>query len=302
MTYLTKEDWSKYLLPKISDDKSFHEELIQSKKIHNILLQIINQIFPKPKPTQNKLIQQLLFSSIIYYNKYIFINEIKQKDLSRYNQIIICTSCLFLSFKALNRPIEIKYLSSKIKPCLIKLDNNKLLDIDVEKISDKIKEKEFDILLSIQFNANIDTPYDHLRSIKLHLLQKCKNDENNNNNSIVTIIFNKLNEYIKHSILFPLYLYYTSYEIMLGCLLLIKQDTKCNFINIDELINFNRIDINIDKENINQCALYINKLSKKINETSKITNKDNNKIKDDSNNNGANINFDILSIIKSNNK
>ena len=89
---------------------------------------------------------------------------------------------------------------------------------------------------------------------------------------------------------------------MLGCLLLIKQDTNCNLINIDELINFNHIDINIDKENINQCALYINKLSKKIKEASKITNKDNNTIKNDSNNNGANINFDILSIIKSNNK
>jgi hypothetical protein len=168
MTYLTKEDWSKYLLPKISDDKSFHEELVYSKKIHNIILQIIYEIFPKPKPTQNKLIQQLLFSSIIYYNKYILFNEIRHKDLSRYEQIIICTSCLFLSFKALNKPIEIKLLSSKIKPCLMKLNNNKSLDIDVEEISDKIKEKEFDILLSIQFNANIDTPYDYLRSIKLY--------------------------------------------------------------------------------------------------------------------------------------
>ena len=303
MTYLTKEDWSKYLLPKISDDKSFHEELVYSKKIHNIILQIIYEIFPKPKPTQNKLIQQLLFSSIIYYNKYILFNEIKHKDLSRYEQIIICTSCLFLSFKALNKPIEIKFLSSKIKPCLMKLNNNKSLDIDVEEISDKIKEKEFDILLSIQFNANIDTPYDYLRTIKLYLLQKCQKDDNNKNNSNnidISKIITKLNEYIQHCMLFPLYLYYTSYEIILGCLLLIKKDTNFNFINFDELINSKHIDINIDMDNINQCALYIRKLSYKIIEASKIIIEEKNKKENDSNNSGANIHFDILSIIKTN--
>ena len=306
MTYLTKEDWSKYLLPKISDDKSFHEELVYSKKIHNIILQIIYEIFPKPKPTQNKLIQQLLFSSIIYYNKYILFNEIKHKDLSRYEQIIICTSCLFLSFKALNKPIEIKLLSSKIKPCLMKLNklnNNKSLDIDVEEISDKIKEKEFDILLSIQFNANIDTPYDYLRTIKLYLLQKCQKDDNNKNNSNnidVSKIITKLNEYIQHCMLFPLYLYYTSYEIILGCLLLIKKDTNFNFINFDELINSKHIDINIDMDNINQCALYIRKLSYKIIEASKIIIEEKNKKENDSNNSPANIHFDILSIIKTN--
>ena len=303
MTYLTKEDWSKYLLPKISDDKSFHEELVYSKKIHNIILQIIYEIFPKPKPTQNKLIQQLLFSSIIYYNKYILFNEIKHKDLSRYEQIIICTSCLFLSFKALNKPIEIKLLSSKIKPCLMKLNNNKSLDIDVEEITDKIKEKEFDILLSIQFNANIDTPYDYLRTIKLYLLQKCQKDDNNKNNSNnidVSKIITKLNEYIQHCMLFPLYLYYTSYEIILGCLLLIKKDTNFNFINFDELINSKHIDINIDMDNINQCALYIRKLSYKIIEASKIIIEEKNKKENDSNNSPANIHFDILSIIKTN--
>ena len=302
MTYLTKEDWSKYLLPKISDDKSFHEELVRSKKIHNIILQIIYQIFQKPKPTQNKLIQQLLFSSIIYYNKYILFNEIRHKDLSRYEQIIICTSCLFLSFKALNKPIEIKLLSSKVKPCLMKLNNNKSFDIDVEEISDKIKEKEFDILLSIQFNANIETPYDYLRTIKLYLLKKCQKDDNNNNsnNIDVSIIITKLNEYIQHCMLFPLYLYYTSYEIILGCLLLIKKDTNYNFINFDELIKSKNIDINIDMDNINQCALYIRKLSYKIIEASKIIIEEKNKKESDNNNSGANLNFDILSIIKTN--
>ena len=302
MTYLTKEDWSKYLLPKISDDKSFQDELVHSKKVHNIILQIIYQIFQKPKPTQNKLIQQLLFSSIIYYNKYILFNEIKQKDLSRYEQIIISTSCLFLSFKALNKPIEIKLLSSKVKPCLMKLNNNKSLDIDVEEISDKIKEKEFDILLSIQFNASIETPYDYLRIIKLYLLQKSQKDDNNDNsnNIDVSIIITKLNEYIQHCMLFPLYLYYTSYEIILGCLLLIKKDTNFNFINFDELINSKHIDINIDMDNINQCASYISKLSNKIIEASKIINEEKNKKENDSNNSGANINFDILSIIKTN--
>jgi hypothetical protein len=302
MTYLTKEDWSKYLLPKISDDKSFQDELVHSKKIHNIILQIIYQIFPKPKPTQNKLIQILLFSSIIYYNKYTLINDIKHKDLSKFDQIIICTSCLFLSFKALNKQIDIKLLSSKIKPCLMKLNNNKSLDIDVEEINDKIKEKEFDILLSIQFNANIDTPYDYLRSIKLYLLQKCQKDDNNDNSTNIDVsnIINKLNDYIKHCMLFPLYLYYTSYEIILGCLLLIKKDTNFNFINLDELIKSKNIDINIDMDNINQCALYISKLSNKIIEASKIIIEEKNKKESDNNKCGANLNFDILSIIKTN--
>ena len=46
MTYLTKEDWNKYIVPKLIEDQSFREEFIQIKKVHNILLELINKFFP----------------------------------------------------------------------------------------------------------------------------------------------------------------------------------------------------------------------------------------------------------------
>ena len=298
MTYLTKEDWNKYFLPKLSDDKSFHQEFLKLTKIHNILLQIIYLIFKKPKPSQIKLIQQILYTSIIYYNKYILNNDISYTDLSKFDVEIICSSCIFLAFKAINKPISLPFLYSKINSRLNELNKTKKIKFDEEDICDKIKEKEFDILCSIQFNANIDTPYNFLHVFKSYL-QKIQKDNNIN----ISIIINKLNDYIKNSMLFPLHLYYSSCEIALGCVSLVKKVTKDNFINLDELIKLTNFEIDID--NINQCAFYINKLSQVI-EAPRTKNENNDKISNNnkvlnSNDNGQdNLNFDIISNIKTN--
>lgn len=296
MTYLTKEDWNKYFLPKLSDDKSFHKEFLKLTKIHNILLQIIYLIFKKPKPSQNKLIQQILYTSIIYYNKYILNNDISYTDLSQFDIEIICSSCIFLAFKAINKPISLDFLYSKINSRLSEL--NKTKKFKKEDISDKIKQKEFDILCSIQFNADIDTPYNFLHVFRSYL-QKVQKD----NNNYISITINKLNDYIKNSMLFPLHLYYTSSEIALGCILLVKKVTKDNFINLDELIKLTNFEIDID--NIKQCAFYINKLSQeieasrtKIENNNKISN--NNKVPNSNDNGQDNLNFDIISNIQTN--
>ena len=49
MTYLTKEDWNNYLVPKISDDKSFSENLKQNIKIQNTFIKLISKILTSEK-------------------------------------------------------------------------------------------------------------------------------------------------------------------------------------------------------------------------------------------------------------
>lgn len=49
MTYLTKEDWTNYLLPKLRDDKSFSVHLKENIKIQNSFIHLINKIFNEQK-------------------------------------------------------------------------------------------------------------------------------------------------------------------------------------------------------------------------------------------------------------
>ena len=71
MTYLTKEDWTNYLLPKLRDDKSFSIQLKENIKIQNSFIHLINKIFNEQKNSQKIIIQRILISSMIYYHKYI---------------------------------------------------------------------------------------------------------------------------------------------------------------------------------------------------------------------------------------
>lgn len=47
MIYLTEEEWSKYFLPKLIDNKLFFKELKQIKFASNILLRLIHELFIK---------------------------------------------------------------------------------------------------------------------------------------------------------------------------------------------------------------------------------------------------------------
>ena len=283
MDYLTKEDWNYFLLPKICDDKSFSEHLKENIKIQNSFIRLINNIINSQKNSEKKLFQRILISSMIYYYKYILFNNISHSDLSSSDKLVLYCSSIFLSFKEANKLIHINILSSKFQPFF-----KKYKIFEIEEIRNLIIKKEFDILMSIEFNMAIDSPYELLNYIKLYLTKLQKGNE-----TIVRII-NYINLNLNDSILFPLCLYYTPIEILFSCILLAKKENKLDFININDLIKLNKYQIEID--NINKCALYISKIKKCKNEF--IENNLNNKKNNIRNND--NFNIKNISLIKNN--
>lgn len=286
MTYLTKEDWNKYIAPKLNEDQLFHEEFIQVKKVHNILIELINNFFPD---INNQIHQHILYSSMIYYYKYILYNEFSHSNISEIKKVLICTSCIFLSCKLLSTLknskylITIDYFSIKILDYLIHSTNRKMT---IEEISMIMIEKENAILKAMGLCMGIDNPYEFLRPLKLYLKDIQIND------NIINEIIGLVNKYINESMLFPLYLYYTSYDIALSCILLVKESKNYNFINLDNFIQKNSL--KIDKATVSQCAIYISKVSKVLNINVK---KEEEEVSDDEQNN---INFDVISSIRTN--
>ena len=283
MDYLTKEDWNCFLLPKICDDKSFSEHLKENIKIQNSFIRLINNIIISQKNSEKKLFQRILISSMIYYYKYILFNNISHSDLSSLDKLVLFCSSIFLSFKEANKLIHINILSTKFQPFF-----KKFKIFEIEEIRNLIIQKEFDILMSIEFNINIDSPYGLLNYIKLYLTKLQKGNE-----AIVRII-NYINLNLNDSILFPLCLYYTPKEILFSCILLVKKEYKLDFININDLIKLTKCQIEID--NINKCALYISKIKKCKND---LIEKNLNAKKDNIRNND-NINIKNISLIQNN--
>ena len=99
MTYLTREDWGKYILPKLNDHESFKEEINQIKKYQNIMILILGKIFKNAHPSQIKTKQKILYCSMVFYYKYILFNAISLKDLGEIERLILCSACIFLGFK-----------------------------------------------------------------------------------------------------------------------------------------------------------------------------------------------------------
>ena len=296
MTYLTEEDWEKYLLPKLTDDESFSEELNQIKKCQNIMIIILDILFKKAKPSQLKTKQKILYCSMVFYYKYTLFYGISLKDLGEIERLILCSACLLLGFKAITFKIfDIQQLSLIIHEIL----NNSNKKLTKEELKDEIMQKEFDLLNALGFDINIDIPYSYFPLLSFYL-KKC----NETNNYVLSEINVLLNEYVQNSMLFPLYLYYSPYEIFFGCIYLIKKKkTIFNFIDLNELKQLAKTDI--DNDNICQCSKYILKITEvKDSLLSKQKSNCNTHISGNSpNNNSQNntyINFDIIRGIKVN--
>ena len=292
MTYLTEEDWEKYLLPKLTDDESFSEELNQIKKCQNIMIIILDILFKKAKPSQLKTKQKILYCSMVFYYKYTLFYGISLKDLGEIERLVLCSACLLLGFKAITFKIfDIQQLSLIIHEIL----NNSNKKLTKEELKDEIMQKEFDLLNALGFDINIDIPYSYFPLLSFYL-KKC----NETNDYVLSEINVLLNEYVQNSMLFPLYLHYSSYEIFLGCIYLIKQKKKIfNFIDLNELIKLTKTEIDVD--NICQCSKYISKISE-VKDSLLYKNRDNSNIhisEYSPNDNGqTSINFDIIKGIK----
>lgn len=287
MSYITKEDWNQEFVPKLNNEKEFSNEFIQIVKIHNILVKLILLIINDNKQSLNMLKQNLLYSSMIYYYKYILFNRISHEEINNINKIIICSSCIFLSLKANYINIPTKYISEKI---LSNLDP-KQIKYTTDELNSHINKMEYSMLYSIGFDISIDNPYSFLKPL-ISYFEKKGTEKN-----IMEKIMELFNEYIKSSILFPLYLYYTSYDLVISCISLVKK-TKFEFIDIDDFIKENKLEI--DKKNVDQCSLYILKIYENIN---KKRDKEENNTKEgnDKDSNGESYSiFDAVASIRTN--
>ena len=203
-------------------------------------------------------------------------------------KLTIYCACIFLSFKVINKLIPLKTISSKFKHLF---NEKKKIRYEIEYINKLITNKELEILISIQFQGNIDFIYNYLDLIKKYLTQiEIKNE-------IIKNIINLVNIKINEIILFPLYLYFTPFELLISILTLIKNESKLIYININDFIRMNNLDI--DKNNIMECSLIINKI---INQK-KYLNENNNNIDKykTTKENKEKINFNTISNIQTNN-
>ena len=244
MTYLTKEDWTTFLVPKISDDISFSAHLKQNIKIQNAFILLISKIL---NSSSKNLSRRILLASMIYYHKYIITNNISFSDLSSLDKLVLFSSCIFLAFKVENKLIDIKVISNKFQNLF-----NKFKHFEIEEIKELIIKQEFEILLSLEFNISIDWPYELIKLLIIYLKKMEKSNET------ITKIINYVNLNINDSILFPLCLYYTPNEIAFSCILLAKEKYKFDFINITDLIKLNQYQV--DNGQIKECSLYISKI------------------------------------------
>ena len=288
MTYLTKEDWEQNFVQKICDDKSFSDNLQEKKKIFSDFTFLIQKIFKNNLP--KKIIQRIIFSSLIYFYKYVLTNNITFLNLSLTEKLSLYSACIFLSFKTINKLVDIEKLSSSFQNLFNK---DKKIKYEIEDIKELITKKEFEILFSIQFQINIDWPYDYFNLIKNYLSQI-----GIGNDSIKTVI-NFVNIKINEIILFPLYLYFTPIEILISTLNLIKEENKFNYININDFIKINSLDI--DKDNLGECSLLINRIIKQKKCLEENNNININKLKIIKDNKEKEvINFNALSSIETN--
>ena len=287
MTYLTDYDWNKIFVSRMAKEESFKEYFKEKSKIYNDFLALINRIFNLSKNPHIKLKKRILHISLIFFHKYLLFNGLDISNLSYINKISIYIACLFLSFKSVNKLLSIEYISRKFFDLFNKDDKN-----DIEDIKNLIKKKEFDILLSIGFNVEIDYPFDKLYLIEKYLANIGKSEYIKNVANFVNI---KLND----SLLFPFGLYFQSTEIILSCLILVIQEYNINYIKINEIIKLNNLEDN--KDNILQCSKYIDKIIKYRKSLIKENNNLNNKEHKIINSENFKINFENITLIKSNN-
>lgn len=287
MTYLTKEDWEKNFVQKICDDKSLSALINENLKIQSCFVFLINKLF-NPKNKENfqnkKLLKEILIPSLIFFHKYTLSSGISLSNLTYKDTLTLCITCIYLSLKAVNKLIHLEEISKRFQSLFNKDEN---IIYEIEDINNLIIDKEFEILLLIQFDINFDCPFRNNYLIKKYL-GKIKQSE-----EMIKTIVKYVNTKISKTIFFPFNLYFTSIEIIISSLLLVAKENKLNFIDINDLIKMNNLDV--DKNNIIECCTLMNRIIKYINYLEEM------KKKNINNNMQENINFGAIVTLQSNN-
>ena len=289
MTYLTKEDWEKHYVQKICDDKSFSALINENLKIKSNFIFLINKLFnPKNKEAlqHKKLLKELLFPSLNFFHKYTLSSGVSLSNLPYTEVLTLYITCIYLSLKTVNKLVHLEVISSRFQSLINKDENTKY---KIEDINDLIKNKEFEILLLIQFDINFDCPFRNNYLIKNYLTKINQSEE------MIKTIVKYVNTKISETIFFPLCLYFIPTEINISSLLLVAKENKLNFINIDELIKINNLDV--DKNNIMECCTLMNRIIKYLSYLEEMKKKKmniNNNIQED-------IHFGAIVTLQSNN-
>ena len=287
MTYLTKEDWEKNFVQKICDDKSLSALINENLKIQSCFVFLINKLF-NPKNKENfqnkKLLKEILIPSLIFFHKYTLSSGISLSNLTYKDTLTLCITCIYLSLKAVNKLIHLEEISKRFQSLFNKDEN---IIYEIEDINNLIIDKEFEILLLIQFDINFDCPFRNNYLIKKYL-GKIKQSE-----EMIKTIVKYVNTKISKTIFFPFNLYFTPIEIIISSLLLVAKENKLNFIDINDLIKMNNLDV--DKNNIIECCTLMNRIIKYINYLEEM------KKKNINNNMQENINFGAIVTLQSNN-
>ena len=289
MTYLTKEDWEKNFVQKICDDKSLSALINENLKIQSCFVFLINKLF-NPKNKENfqnkKLLKEILFPSLIFFHKYTLSSGISLSNLTYKDTLTLCITCIYLSLKAVNKLIHLEEISKRFQSLFNKDEN---IIYEIEDINNLIIDKEFEILLLIQFDINFDCPFRNNYLIKKYL-GKIKQSE-----EMIKTIVKYVNTKISKTIFFPFNLYFTSIEIIISSLLLVAKENKLNFIDINDLIKMNNLDV--DKNNILECCTLMNRIIKYLSYLEEMKKKKMNI----NNNMQENINFGAIVTLQSNN-
>ena len=249
MIYLTKEDWINLILSKLNNEESFNQEFIELYKIYNMIHFFCRKIYTTPNEQQT-----ILVASQIILHKYRICSNFSLNKYSSEELYIIFGACIFIGQRAVNiLKIKIDNISFFIKQIINK--KNPTINVDIKDLNKKIFQKEYDILTSIGFNIEIDSPFLFFNKLKNYFLKTELNSAN-----FLTL----LKYIIKDSFILPLSLYYTPNIITISCVKILSEKYNLNSINIKELISLS--EYQIYEEEIQQCTFLIQRLEDAINE------------------------------------
>ena len=258
MIYLTKEDWSNLILSKLANEESFKEEFKELWKIYNIINLLCRKIYQQINE------QQIIFiAAQIIFHKYRVCSNFSLNKTSSEELFILLGACLYIGQRAINiLKIKLDKISFFLKQLINKKNPN--INYETNDLNKKLIQKEYDILTTIGFNIEIDSPYLFFYKLKKYLIKSELNSANFNT---------LLNYFITDSYILPLCLYYTPNIIVISCVKILIEKFNLKFINIKDLCSLS--EYKLEEEDILQCTSLIKKIEDEIN-NKKNENKNNN--------------------------
>ena len=248
MIYLTKEDWSNLILSKLTNEETFKEEFKELWRIYNIIHLLSRKIYQQINE------QQIIFiAALIIFHKYRICSNLALNKNSSEELFILLGACLFIGQRAINiLKIKLDNISFFLKQLINK--KNPTINYEINDLNKELIQKEYDILTTIGFNIEIDSPYFFFYKLKKYLTKSELNSAN----------FNTLLNYIiNDSYIFPLCLYYTPNVIVISCVIILIEKFDLKFINIKELNSLS--EYKLEEEDILQCTSLIKKIEIEIN-------------------------------------